>query len=144
MKNAEKFEIVAVGAITSPEQLKELQADIRKLPNFGGKGVCCDNVTNRDFWAVLKNRRTKEIWSYYGSRDSFNAWGQQPAVSDGEAELTATSQSCWLCGDNQAKNPAVTLKLVQKHAGISVWECEGCNESDKSKEKTAVIETMLN
>ena len=136
MKNTEKFEIVAVGRIESAEMLKQLQADIRKLPNFGGKGVCCDNVTNRDFWAVLKDRRTGEIWSYYGSKDSFNHWGQQPAVSAGDAEAHITTQTCWLCGGNPKTNPAVTLKLVEKIAGISMWECEGCNGLDTSKEKS--------
>jgi len=135
MRNCDKFHVEAFGEITSAKQLKELQADIHRLPNFGGRGICCDNVTNRDFWAVLRDKKTGEIWSYFGSRDSFNAWGQMVAITSSDASAHIIASTCWCCGANPKNDSAVTLKLVQKSGDIKVWECEKCYGSlDTSSE----------
>ena len=128
MTNHEKYTIETMGVITGPEQLKELQADIRRLPNFNGKGICASTLAHRDFWAVLKDRRTKEIVAYFGTRDSFNHWGQEEAVSDGAAEMMMVHVSCWVCGDNPVRNKRCELKEVRKAGDVSVWECQACHE----------------
>ena len=137
MTNHEKFHIEAFGLIKGPEHLKELQADIRRLPNFGGRGVCATRVTNREFWAILKDKRTGEIWSYFGSRESFNAWGQERALSDSAAEMDILRVSCWICGDNPVRNPRCELTRVNPKGDIGVWECQKCHEGTRAEGSTA-------
>lgn len=72
--NGVKYKVESTGSITSPEQLKALQDDMRKLPNFGGRAHVCDNITNRDFWALLRDRVTGELSGYFGSPASFKTW----------------------------------------------------------------------
>lgn len=78
VKNCQRYHIEHIGQLpVDPDKLRELQADVRRLPGFEGRGVCCNNIITRDFYAILKDKVTGEILPYYGSRDSFNAWGQQ-------------------------------------------------------------------
>lgn len=72
--NGVKYKVESTGSITSQEQLKALQDDMRKLPNFGGRAHVCDNITNRDFWALLRDRVTGELSGYFGSQTSFKTW----------------------------------------------------------------------
>ena len=139
MTNHEKFRIESIGQITGPEQLKELQADIRRLPAFAGRGICATQLAHRDFWALLKDKRTGEVWAYFGTRDSFNAWGKETALSDAVAEMDILRVSCWICGDNPVRNPRCELTCVRKTGDISVWECQKCHEP---KAETAAAETV--
>lgn len=80
MTNGEKYVIEHVGQIAEGEQeFKDLQADMRKLPNFNGKlCVVAHGVTNRDFYALLKDRRTHFLIAYFGTMEGFCVWGKEP------------------------------------------------------------------
>ena len=78
MTNNQKYKIEACGHIESAEQLKQLQADMRRLPNFSGKGFVAEGVITRDYWALLKDRKTGELAAYFGTMRGFAVWGSEP------------------------------------------------------------------
>jgi hypothetical protein len=88
MKNHERYHIEEMGQLpTDPDKLKDLQADVRRLPGFEGRGIAATNVITRDFFAILKDKFTGEIMPYYGTREGFNVWGQEESDPMGLVQI---------------------------------------------------------
>lgn len=87
MTNAEKYEIESFGRINDAEQLKALQADMRRLPNFGGKAFVADGCITRDYWALVKDRVTGELAAYFGTQRGFAVWGKEPVRPEDERAI---------------------------------------------------------
>ena len=87
MTNAQKYKIETVGRIDSAEQLAALQADMRRLPRWGGKGFVAEGVITRDFWALVVDRQTGEIGAYFGTQRGLAVWGKEQVRPEDEAPI---------------------------------------------------------
>lgn len=74
MKNGEKYVLESCGTITDAAQLKELQDDIRKLPNFNGVWHVATGVITRDHWVLITDRHSGAISAYFGTKAGFLTW----------------------------------------------------------------------